>query len=123
MVQVGVLASKGGRVVLLRPDALPAGGNPPQDERLSIWEIAHHPPRALDGGEVRAAGLLPRVRAASPVQADAARDLAHRPYTLCERSKRAGEALAYNVLVVAWQELLRLAGQVPHALAQTRDLL
>lgn len=53
------------------------------------------------------------VRAVSPSKADAARELAYRLYTLCERKKRAQEALAYNALVVAWPELMRLADTAP----------
>jgi hypothetical protein len=50
--------------------------------------------------QVEQAGrLLALVRAVSPVKADAARELAYRLYTLCERKKRAQEALAYNALV------------------------
>ena len=38
-----------------------------------------------------------------------ARELAYRLYTLCERKKRAPEALAYNGLVQSWPEVARLA--------------
>jgi putative DNA methylase len=37
--------------------------------------------------------------------------LAYRLYTLCERKKRAAEALAYNGLVQSWPEISRLARQ------------
>lgn len=42
-------------------------------------------------------------------QAEIARELAYRLYTLCERKKRAPEALAYNGLVQSWPEIVRLA--------------
>ncbi len=42
-------------------------------------------------------------------KAETARELAYRLYTICERKKRAAEALAYNGLVQAWPELMRLA--------------
>ena len=49
--------------------------------------------------------------------AEAARELAYRLYILCERKKRAAEALAYNGLVQSWPEIARLAadtrGQAP----------
>ena len=35
--------------------------------------------------------------------------MAYRLYTLCERKKRAPEALAYNGLVQSWPEIVRLA--------------
>ena len=115
MEAAGILTAKGGRVSLLRPDELPADWDPATDTRLTIWEVVHHLVRALDTGEGKAAELLSRVRAASPAKADAARELAYRLYTLCERKKRAQEALAYNGLVVAWPELMRLAQSAPSA--------
>ena len=42
-------------------------------------------------------------------KAELARELAYRLYTLCERKKRAQEALAYNALVQSWPEIIRLA--------------
>jgi putative DNA methylase len=36
MAEAGILSSKGGRVSLLRPDELPSGWNPADDERLTI---------------------------------------------------------------------------------------
>lgn len=36
-------------------------------------------------------------------------ELAYRLYTLCERKKRAAEALAYNSLVQSWPEMAQLA--------------
>jgi putative DNA methylase len=42
-------------------------------------------------------------------KAEMARELAYRLYTLCERKKRAPEALSYNALVQSWPEIARLA--------------
>ena len=42
-------------------------------------------------------------------KAEIARELAYRLYTLCERKKRAAEALSYNALVQSWPEIVRLA--------------
>ena len=42
-------------------------------------------------------------------KAEVARELFYRLYTLCERKKRAPEALAYNGLVQRWPEISRLA--------------
>ena len=42
--------------------------------------------------------------------AEAARELAYRLYTICERKGWAEEARAYNGLVIAWPELEKLAG-------------
>ena len=44
-------------------------------------------------------------------QVEVARELCYRLYTLCERRKRAAEALSYNGLVRSFPEILRLAGE------------
>ena len=91
---------------LLRPDELPADWDPATDPRLTAWEIVHHLIRVLDsGGEGAAAELVAKLGA----KAEVARELAYRLYTLCERKKRAAEALAYNGLVQSWPEITRLA--------------
>ncbi len=81
----------------LGPDHRPAphrlGDRPPPD------------PRARSGGEGAAAELVAKLGA----KAEIARELAYRLYTLCERKKRAAEALAYNGLVQSWPEITRLA--------------
>jgi putative DNA methylase len=106
MVKAGILESKRGKVRLLRPEELPAGWDPATDPRLTAWEIVHHLIRVLtSGGEGSAADFLAKLGA----KAEIARELAYRLYTLCERKKRAGEALAYNGLVQSWPEIVRLA--------------
>jgi len=106
MVEAGILESKRGKVRLLRPEELPAHWDPATDPRLTAWEIVHQLIRVLaSGGEGAAAGLVAKLGA----KAEIARELAYRLYTLCERKKRAAEALAYNGLVQSWPEIVRLA--------------
>jgi len=106
MVEAGVVASKGGKVRLLRPVELPPAWDPATDPRLSAWEVVHHLVRALEAdGEGAAAELVGKLG----TKAEIARELAYRLYTLCERKKRAAEALAYNGLVQSWPEITRLA--------------
>jgi putative DNA methylase len=106
MVEAGILRSGGGKVRLLRPDELPADWDPATDPRLTAWEVVHHLIRVLEtGGESAAAALV----AALSSHTETARELAYRLYTLCERKKRATEALAYNRLVQSWPEIVRLA--------------
>jgi putative DNA methylase len=107
MVSAGLIASGAGKVRLLRPDELPAQWDPTADSRLTVWEMTHHLVRVLEQGEQRAAELLAQLGA----QADIARELAYRLYAICERKKRAAEALAYNSLVQSWPEMARLAGE------------
>jgi putative DNA methylase len=108
MVEAGILASKGGKARLLRPTELDKDWNPTVDPRLTVWMIVHQLVRSLEQGEVASAELLAKLGS----RADAARDLAYRLYTLCERKKRAQEALSYNALVQSWPEITRLAGEL-----------
>ena len=71
-----------------------------------MWETVHQLIRALqNGGESAAAALVAKLGS----KAETARELAYRLYTISERKKRAGEALAYNALVQSWPEIMRLA--------------
>lgn len=106
LVEAGILESKRGKVRLLKPEELPANWNPATDARLTHWETVHHLIRVLaSGGEPAAAMLVTKLGS----KAETARELTYRLYTICERKKRASEALAYNGLVQSWPEILRLA--------------
>ena len=108
MVQAGIVASKSGRVRLLKPDELPADWDPATDTRITAWETLHQLIRALEaGGEGAAATLIAKLGS----KAEVARELCYRLYTLCERKKRAAEALSYNGLVQSWPEIMRMAGE------------
>ena len=88
------------------PRSFPPTGTRPTTPRLTAWEIVHHLIRVLaSGGEGAAAELVAKLG----VNAEVARELAYRLYTVCERKKRAPEALAYNGLVQSWPEITRLA--------------
>ena len=68
--------------------------------------MVHHLIRVLEAsGESGAAVLAAKLG----TKAEIARELCYRLYTLCERKKRAPEALAYNALVQSWPEIMRLA--------------
>ena len=49
MVEARIVASKGGKVRLLRPDELPPDWDPETDPRLTAWESVHHLVRVLGG--------------------------------------------------------------------------
>jgi putative DNA methylase len=87
------------------------------DKRLTVWEMVHHLIRALHQGETAAAELVAKLGA----QAEVARELCYRLYTLCERKKRASEAIAYNSLVESWPEITRLAQQVKKESVQQEE--
>jgi putative DNA methylase len=106
MENAGILVSRTGKVRLLRPSELPADWDPGTDPRLTNWEVVHHLIRVLESeGEGAAATLVSKLGAV----AETARELAYRLYTVCERKKRAQEALSYNGLVQSWPEITRLA--------------
>ena len=119
MVEAGILASKAGKARLLRPVELPADWNPETDKRLTAWEAVHQLIRALESaGEPAAAELVRKLGS----QAEPARELCYRLYTVCERRKRAAEALSYNALVQSWPEITRLAQERPAAGLQQQEL-
>lgn len=106
----GILKSGRGVVRLLRPSELSADWDPEKDRRLTAWESVNQLVRALEtGGEPVAATLASKLGS----HAEAARELCYRLYTLCERKKRASEALSYNALVQSWPEIMRLAQETP----------
>jgi putative DNA methylase len=117
--EAGLVASRAGKVRLLRRDELPAAYDPAADPRRTVWEVTQHLIRALDHqGEDAAAALLRQVGSHGEV----ARDLAYRLYTTCERQRWAADALAYNSLVLAWPQISRLAAGAPDAAPQQDEM-
>jgi len=114
--EAGIVKTGGGKTRLLRVDELPKGWDPMTDKRATVWEMVHHLVRVLDtGGESEAAKLVAKLGG----KAEIARELAYRLYSVCERRKRAAEALAYNSLVLTWPELTKLSQAVPHGNQRT----
>lgn len=106
MVEAGIVASGRGKVRLLKPEELPEDWDPTIDSRLTTWEMVHHLIRVLESsGESAAAELVAKLGA----NAETARELCYRLYTICERKKRTAEALSYNGLVQSWPEIIRLS--------------
>ena len=120
LADAGIIMSKAGKVRLLKPAELPTDWDPTTDTRLTVWEMVHHLVRILEaGGEGAAAQIVAKLGS----QAETARELCYRLYTLCERKKRANEAMAYNGLVQSWPEITRLAREAPGVTAKnTGDL-
>jgi putative DNA methylase len=118
LAEAGILISKGGKVRLLKPNELAEDWDPVTNKRLTAWEMVHQLIRVLEaGGEPAAAALVAQLG----TKAELARELAYRLYTICERKKRAQEALSYNALVQSWPEIIRLAkepGMAPRRQAE-----
>jgi len=120
VVEAGIAISGKGKVRLMKPAEMPGDWDPTTDTRLTVWEMVHHLIRVLEaGGEGAAADIVAKLGS----QAETARELCYRLYTLCERKKRANEAMAYNGLVQSWPEITRLARETPRAtLVGTADM-
>ena len=118
--EAGIARSKAGKVRLLKPNELPADWDPTTDFRLTHWEMVHHIIRALEAeGESAAAEIAVKLG----TKAETARELCYRLYTVCERKKRAAEALSYNALVQSWPEIMRLAKEKIAAVPVQQELV
>jgi len=98
----GVIEAGQGDVRLLRWKEYPTDWDPAKDSRLPVWEALHHLIRVYETeGDHGAAKVL----AATASQAEPARQLAYRLYTLCERKNWAEDARAYNAVVMGWSAI------------------
>ncbi|MBK9214627.1 MAG: DUF1156 domain-containing protein [Chloracidobacterium sp.] len=101
-----ILEAKAGKVRLFRPNELEPDWTPESDSRLTVWDMVHQLVRVLEkDGEAAAAHIVAKLGA----KAETARELCYRLYTLCDRKKRASEAMSYNGLVQSWPEIMRLS--------------
>ncbi len=109
--QTGIIASKGGKVRLLRPDELPKNWKPSTDKLPTVWEMTHHLLRIYfheRAGDATSADLLRKFG----TNRDVARDLAYRLFSISEKKGFSQEAQGYNALVLGWPEIARLAREV-----------
>jgi putative DNA methylase len=108
--QAGVLHAAGGKVRLLKWAEYPSDWAPQLDQRLPIWEVLHQLIRVFNTeGETGAAAVFAAVQS----KAEAARQLAYRLYTLCERKNWAEDARAYNEVVTSWSGIEAAASKEP----------
>ncbi len=106
----GVIESGGGSVRLLRWREYPPGWDAATEKRLPVWKALHQLIRAYNtDGDSGAAEVLAGVSG----KAEAARQLAYRLYTLCERANRAEDARAYNEVVTGWSGIESEAAKIP----------
>lgn len=105
----GVIESGGGKVRLLKWKEYPSDWDASSDKRLPVWEALHQLIRAYNTeGDSGAAKVL----AGAASKAEAARQLAYRLYTLCERAGLAEDARAYNEVVTGWSGIESAAVKV-----------
>ena len=108
--QSGVLFAAGGAVRLFKWSEYPTDWDPTTDQRLPVWEALHHLIRVFKTeGETGAGKVFSAVQA----KAEAARQLAYRLYTLCERAGWSEDARAYNEIISSWSAIESAAAKLP----------
>lgn len=109
--QAGVVESGGGNVRLYSPAELDADWDIDADPRIPVWQVLHEMIAAQRvGGDILTARIYAHPKTAGKVEA--ARQLAYRLYTLCERANRAEDARRYNELVTGWSGIESAAARV-----------
>ena len=116
VVEAGVAESKGGKVRLLRRDELDPEWDPAEDRRLTVWEITQHLVARQGRSDAQAGKLLAR---AGPGLGDYARHLAYLLYEVANAAGRTEDAVAYNSLIVSWNNILQHARDAAGPAQQT----
>lgn len=104
----GVLTSHASAVRLLAPGDLPADWDPATDPHLTVWEVVLHLSRVLADGGVPAAAALYRAVPGS-VDLALAKELAYLLFRIAEQRKQTADAVAFNTLAAAWNEIATAA--------------
>ena len=100
MASHGVLYAKAGNVHLIERSELPAKVD---TNESNIWMLTQQLTHAMATGGIEACAKI--VYSMFGSNAERAKDLAYRLYTIAEQKKWATEAYAYNALVVAWPDI------------------
>jgi putative DNA methylase len=110
--QAGVIQSGGGHVRLFRWRELDPAWDPAKDPRIPVWQALHQMILSYQtNGDSGAGRIYGHPKCAA--QTEAARQLAYRLYTLCERKGWAEDARAYNELVAGWSGIESAAAKEP----------
>ena len=110
--QAGVIHSGGGNVRLFEWRELDVDWDPAKDSRIPIWQVLH---QLIQAFHVHGDSGAARVLAGTTSKAEAARQLAYRLYTLCERRNWAEDTRAYNDVVTGWSGIESAAVKLPAA--------
>ncbi len=106
----GVMYAAKGQVRLLTREELPEKVNSGEE---CIWLLTQQLARAMEKDGIKGcASILMDMYGAN---AENAKALAYRLYTICERKNWAQEGFAYNNLVVAWPEIQAMAADMAAA--------
>lgn len=113
----GVVYAKAGDVHLVERADLPEKVD--VDEK-NIWLLTQQLTQAMAKGGVEACAQI--VASMFGSNAERAKDLAYRLYTIAEQKKWSNEAYAYNALVVAWPDIQSRAGALKLEVPEQLDL-
>lgn len=100
MASKGILYAKAGVVHLVEREELPEKVD---DDEQCIWMLTQQLTQSMAKGGIEACAKIVVNMFGS--NAERAKDLAYRLYTIAERKNWANEAYAYNALVVAWPDI------------------
>jgi putative DNA methylase len=103
----GILYAQKGVVHLLTRDEIPEKVN---SSESTIWLLTQQLTRALEKGGIKACAEI--VASLIGSNAEHAKALAYRLYTIAERKGWAQEAYAYNSLVIAWPDIQSKAAEL-----------
>lgn len=117
MVNHGVLYAKAGKVHLVKREDLP------QKiilNETNIWLLTQQLTYAMETGGIE--GCAKKVMALYGINAEHAKDLAYRLYTVAEQKGWTSEALSYNALVVSWPDIQSRAAELKAHQPEQMDL-
>ncbi|MGD6745421.1 DUF1156 domain-containing protein [Streptomyces sp. BH106] len=106
----GVAKSTAGKAALIKPAALPSDHDPAADDRITVWAVAMHLSRLIEGrgvgAGIDAAGeYLAAARARSEIDEDAVKGLAYLLHNVCEQRGWTESQRWFNNLTSSWQDL------------------
>jgi putative DNA methylase len=105
----GIVHSTGGNVRLTKPSELSNEWKPPEDGRMSVWELLHNlVAKFATDGSVGAGEILARANQLT----ESIRTLSYRLYTFCESKGWSQDANSYDGLVRAWDSIETAARSV-----------
>jgi putative DNA methylase len=103
LIENGIITAVGGIVKLLGREELPIDWEPESGNRTAIWKVTQHLIKRLqEDGEIGAAKLYRKVGG----KADVSRELAYRLFTISEKKGWTVDAIAYNSLVLSWNQIV-----------------
>lgn len=110
-----IIASRAGKVQLIKPEALSWDYDVLKDARTSNWEALHHLIKVLERDGIAPAGDFIQRALSRPdgaVDADLVKELAHLLFRIAEGNGWTKDALSFNNLVSSWPEIIEVAGRV-----------